>query len=217
MLAHAKTLLAPLGRDIVFVGGATVHLHVDDPAAAPVRRTRDVDVVIAVVNYVDFSRAEAELREHGFEQLVTDDSPICRWTKDGLLLDVIPTRPDIIGFAESRWFEEGFVNAMQHKLPDGDTIAVFDVLHLLAAKIEAFRERGDGDLYASRDFEDIATILDGNRTVWDELAREAEVATFVRRWLRGLDPVECEDAIAGHVGDYARASLLLERIDGLPS
>lgn len=141
MLAQAKTLLEPLGREVVFVGGATVHLHVDDPAAAPVRRTKDVDVVIAVVNYADFSRVEDELRNQGLEQIVTDDGPICRWTKGGLLLDVMPTKPEILGFAESNWFEEGFNHAVQYELPGGETIAVFDVLHLLAAKIEAFRER----------------------------------------------------------------------------
>jgi predicted nucleotidyltransferase len=86
MLSRANDLLKPLGREVVFVGGATVHLHVDDPGAAPVRTTKDVDVVVAVANYADFSRVEEELRQHGFEQLISEDSPICRWTKSGLLL-----------------------------------------------------------------------------------------------------------------------------------
>lgn len=215
MLALARSLLAPLAREFVFVGGATVHLHVDDPAAAPVRATKDVDVVVAVSTYVDFSRVEDDLRAHGFEQLISDDGPICRWTKNGLLLDVMPTRPEILGFSESRWFEDGFEHAIHHELHDGETIAAFDVLHLLAAKIEAFSERGDEDLFASRDFEDIATILDGSSSVWEELWSESVVATFVREWLCDLDPVKCEDALAGHIGGYPRAEVLIQKIGRL--
>lgn len=215
LLAAAKTLLEPLGRDLVFVGGATVHLHVDDPAAKPVRATKDVDVVVAVADYAEFAELEESLRENGFEQKLTDDGPICRWTKDGLLIDVMPTKPQLLGFSESRWFEEGFQRAVSHTLPTGETIAVFDVAYLLAAKIEAFLERGDGDLYASPDFEDIATILDGCSWVWDALEGDSPVAQYVRDWLYGLDARERDSALAGHVGGYARGKLLSERIDAL--
>lgn len=78
------------------------------------------------------------------------------------------------------------------------------------------RFSGEGDLLASQDFEDIATILDGSTTVWRDLATDTEVAAFVRGWLCSLDRDECEDALAGHVGGYARASLLARRIDALP-
>lgn len=134
MLGRARNMLAPLKRKMVFIGGATVHLHVDDPAAGPVRATKDVDVVIAVLNYAEFGQVEEELRNHNFEQIVTEGGPICRWERDGLFLDVMPTRPEILGFSESRWFEEGFDNAISYELDDGETIEVFDVLHLLAAK-----------------------------------------------------------------------------------
>jgi len=190
MLALAKTLLTPLNREMVFLGGATVHLHIDDPAAAPVRSTKDVDVLMVVTNYTEFSQLEEALRENGFEQDMTQSGPICRWTKAGLLLDIMPTKPELIGFSESRWFEEGFKNAVKSKLPSGETISTFDVLHLLAAKIDAFRDRGKGDYYASQDFEDICTVLDGCTTVWDKLSLESEVAVFVREWLCALNPDE---------------------------
>jgi len=215
MLVLAKNLLAPLDRKVVFVGGATVHLHIDDPAATPVRTTKDVDVLIEAASYLEFSQLESALRDHGFEQIMTDESPICRWTKDDLLLDILPTKPEILGFAESKWFEEGFRHALQHRLPNGELIRILDVLHLLAAKIDAFHDRGNGDLFASQDFEDIATILDGSSSVWEQLIRQTEVAVFVREWLRGLDPENCEDAFAGHLGDYGRAAILLHRIDQL--
>lgn len=217
MLALATKLLAPLDREIVFVGGATIHLHIDDPAAAPIRATKDVDVLMVVTTYTEFSEVEAALRHNGFEQDMDQPGPICRWTKLGLVLDVMPTKPELIGFSPSQWFEEGFKSAVKRRLPTGENIATFDALHLLAAKIDAFRDRGSGDFYASQDFEDISTILDGCSTVWSDLNKQTEVAMFVRRWLSDLSREECEDALAGHVGGYARADILLERISQLPS
>lgn len=217
MLAHAKKLLSVLDRKIVFVGGATVHLYVDDLAAAPVRTTKDVDVVVAAETYADFAKIEAALRQHGFEQTLEDDGPICRWTKDGLILDIMPTKPEIIGFAASPWFEEGFGSAVEHLLENGDTIAVFDVLHLVAAKIEAFEDRGDGDLFASQDFEDLATILDASKSIWDRLEGRSKIAIFIKDWLRDLEPDELEDALAGHVGSHQRADVLVRRIRDLRS
>lgn len=214
MLAQANRLLSPLNRKVVFLGGATVHLHVDDPSAAPVRTTKDVDVVVAAVNYTDFTEVEAELRGQGFEQTFMD-GPICRWTKDGLLVDIIPSKPEILGFSKSKWFQKGFDNSVEHGLAGGEKISIFDVLHLMAAKIEAFQERGEGDLFASRDFEDIAAILDGSTIVWDQLGSDSEVAEFVRTWLGKLSRSECEDALAGHIGSYERAELLGEKIDAL--
>jgi hypothetical protein len=128
----------------------------------------------------------------------------------------MPTKPQILGFSESKWFDEGFKTAIPYAISDSETISVFDTLHLLAAKIEAFQERGKEDLFASRDVEDIATILDGNTRVWNELASGTPVARFVNKWLRALDDAEAADALAGHVGGYDRATLLLDRIDGLP-
>jgi len=169
-----------------------------------------------VANYAEVCGLEDEIRENGFEQTFTDDGPICRWTKEGLLLDILPTKPEIIGFSESLWFEQGFIRSLSYKLEGGEILLVFDILYLLAAKIDAFKDRGKGDLFVSQDFEDIATILDGSINVWDRLAEELDVAVFVKEWLRGLDPETTEDAIAGHVGSQERARLLLRKIKECP-
>ncbi len=217
LLVTAAELLAPLNRELVFLGGATVHLHIDDVAAAPVRSTKDVDVVVAVVSYAEFTEIEAELRRIGFEQsLHSDDAPICRWSKEGLQVDVMPTKPEYIGFSKSEWFAEGFANAKEIILENGRTIAVFDVLHLIAVKVEAFADRGEGDLYASQDFEDIATVLDGNTEIWTLLSANNAVARFVRDWLRTIESEDLTSAIAGHVNSYPRAELLVDRIAQLP-
>ena len=139
LLEKARGELSPLGRKVVFVGGATISLHIDDPAGRRVRATRDVDLVVEVSGRPEYYSLEKDLRANGFAQQMLEDSPICRWTKDDLLVDVMPTDPELIGFASSRWFERGFHNARPYELPSGVKIEAFDAVHLMAAKIELTR------------------------------------------------------------------------------
>jgi hypothetical protein len=48
LLELAAGILGPLVDEIVFLGGATVHLWLTEPAAPPVRATDDVDVICDV-------------------------------------------------------------------------------------------------------------------------------------------------------------------------
>ena len=75
LLEHAARLLRPLGRRVVFVGGASVSLHLDDPAVVP-RHTKDVDVVVEVTSYSAHAELEQSLRRHKFSQSLTDDDSV---------------------------------------------------------------------------------------------------------------------------------------------
>ena len=116
LLEKAEVLLRPLSRKFVFVGGVSVSLHLDDPAVR-VRPTKDVDFVVEATSYAQNALIEEELRSLGFVQNAGSDDPICRWHKDGLVLDMIPTNPAVLGFGESRWFEHGFESAGTYELP----------------------------------------------------------------------------------------------------
>ncbi|MBA2661316.1 MAG: hypothetical protein H0U74_03425 [Bradymonadaceae bacterium] len=212
LLEQAHKALSSLGHPFVFLGGATVSLHVDDPASGPVRATKDVDLVVEVAGYGEFATVEEQLRRIGFEQSFSDDgAPICRWKKDDLILDVLPTEPQILGFGRSDWFRQGFREARSFELPSGITIQAFGPIHLLAAKIEAFEDRGGGDWLLSQDIEDIATLLDGRTTIFAEIEAQDAAATFVRQWLKG-HTAELLDAVAGHTNDFPRARYLVGNI-----
>lgn len=212
LLEQAVDLFEGLEFEVVFIGGATVSLFLDDPAAEDVRSTDDVDCVVSAATYVEFARIEEALRQHGFTQLDVEDGPMCRWKKEGLLFDIVPTEPSAIGFSESEWFERGVSNAKTRELPSGRDIKVFDAPHMLAAKIEAYRERGDGDYMKSRDFEDIVTLLNGRTEVFDELRRDRPVCAFVRNWLAVLDESKLGRMLASHVRERGRMKVLKRRI-----
>ena len=63
LLARAREALKDFQHRFVFVGGATVSLHLDDPASEPARATKDVDLVVEAAGYVDFAALEEDLAE----------------------------------------------------------------------------------------------------------------------------------------------------------
>lgn len=72
-------MLGPVLDEVVFVGGATVHLWITEPGAPPVRATEDVDVVCEVASRAEYCRLGGRLRERGLE--ATAGAPVpCRWT-----------------------------------------------------------------------------------------------------------------------------------------
>ena len=138
--------------------------------------------------------------------------PLCRWHNDGLVLDMMPTDPTVLGFGASAWFRQGFDNAGTFSLPNDRQIYAFDALHLLAAKIEAFEDRGEGDWLLSRDVEDIVTILDGRTTIFEELAGQEPLHHFIHGWFFAFPGDELRELLTSHTADYARGDYLHERL-----
>src|SRR5258708_37909405 len=96
-LVAAAQKLRPLLDQIAFVGGCVTGLLLSDPAAAPVRPTIDVDAIVAIASYAEFTLLENRLRELGFRESHAEDAPICRWLSGDLILDLMPTDGSILG------------------------------------------------------------------------------------------------------------------------
>lgn len=100
-LETAAALLGSPVDEVVFLGGATVHLWITEPGAPPTRATEDVDVVCEVASRVKYHQLGDRLRERGLQEAM--DAPvICRWRSADpqVVLDVMPTDPDILGFLQ---------------------------------------------------------------------------------------------------------------------
>jgi hypothetical protein len=181
MLEIVAKGLGELLNSVAFVGGATIALYLDrDPEDAQgVRATNDVDCVIEISTRAQFSRLERDLRQKGFKHSVEPGNPICRWRYLGVTVDVMPTSEQILGFSNA-WYSSGLENTEETKLPSGIKIRTFPVAYVLAAKVEAFNNRGKGDFLASRDIEDLVTLLDGRTKARAELA---DAPDSVRKFL----------------------------------
>jgi hypothetical protein len=94
------------------------------------------------------------LRAGGFKEDSSGDAPICRWKASGLLLDVMPTNPQLLGFG-SVWYQEAFETATLQTLPSGKRIHMITGPYFLACKLAAFKSRGEDDYLTSHDMEDM--------------------------------------------------------------
>lgn len=88
------------------------------------------------------------------------DAPICRWRYQRLEVDLMPTDPGVLGFA-NRWYPFAVAGAERVQLPSGMTIRLIGAAAFMATKFEAFADRGRDDLLGSHDAEDIINLVDG--------------------------------------------------------
>lgn len=221
-LETAAALLGPLLDEVVFVGGATVHLWITEPGAPPTRATEDVDVVCEVATRVKYHRLGDRLRERGLQEAM-GEPVICRWRSADpqLVLDVMPIDPDILGFSNP-WYEEAISSAATVTLDSGAEIRAAAPAALVATKLCAWKGRGGGDLLRSLDTHDVLTLIDGRPELIEEVASAPpDLRTYIHDELSEL---RAEDyfgyAVEGATASYGpigveRARLVHARLDDL--
>lgn len=171
--------LGPLLPEFVFVGGCTTGLFITDPASAPVRPTRDVDVIAELVTYSQWANLGDRLRTMGFHEDPREGAPICRWAIGDMLLDVMPAFGKVLGFS-NKWYPEAVKESHPFKLTPKLSIRLVTPPFFLATKFEAFHSRGRRDFYASHDLEDIIAVVDGREELMGEIE---QTKSGVKRYL----------------------------------
>lgn len=192
--------LGELREQLVFVGGCAVGLLLTDPAAAPPRVTYDVDLVAEVAALRGYHQLEREFSKRGFERDMAVDAPICRWRYQRLEVDLMPTDPGVLGFA-NRWYPLAVASAGRVLLPSGMPIRLIGAAAFMATKFEAFADRGRDDLLGSHDAEDIVNLVDGRPELPDDVAgAPAELRAYLRdRCAALLARPDFADALAGMI------------------
>lgn len=151
-------ILQELNEKVVFVGGATVALYAPREIAFEARPTDDVDVVIELASYTNYSELDKKLRFVGFKNDI-ESGIICRYQIQGIIVDIMPTDSSVLGFS-NRWYANGFENAINFQIDSDTMIKIFSPEYFIASKLEAFKNRGGEDYRTSTDFEDIIYVLD---------------------------------------------------------
>jgi hypothetical protein len=109
-LATVARRLGDLASEVVFVGGATIALLIDDPASMPVRPTDDLDMIVETSSRQRYYELETKLRARGFQPDRSEGAPLCRWTIDGITVDVMPTSAEILGFGNI-WYSDAIAHS----------------------------------------------------------------------------------------------------------
>jgi predicted nucleotidyltransferase len=197
--AVAKAL-GKINERVVFAGGCAVGLLITDDARPVVRATQDVDVIAEIASLAEYHELSKELRHAGFVE--DRGEVICRWRLGALMVDVMPTNEPVMG-CTNRWHPQAVRDARPVTLPNGITVRLITGPLLLATKLEAFYDRGNGDFAASHDLEDIVNLIDGRVEIVKEVA-DADGA--IRDYLRS----EFDDLIS----DTAFAPMLPYHLGG---
>jgi len=214
-IAEVAKQLDQLGIKYAFTGGIVVGFLVDNPKFINLRPTDDVDAIAAVVSHIEYTKLEETLRNLEFKHDMSEGAPACRFLYKGIRVDVMPAK-DTTGRFSDQWFEYAVKSAENNTLNDL-TIRTVNASCFIATKLTAFDGRGNGD-YLSHDIEDVVTVIDGRRTIVDEVsAEEPSMREFIsRRISQMLEAERFVDVLPGHLGsDEASQQRLPKLLDRL--
>lgn len=212
--------LGALADEMVFLGGCATGLLITDPAAPPIRETRDVDAIVQVSTLVEYHRLSERLRQCGFREDASEGAPVCRWIAEGVILDVMPADQAILGFG-NRWYVPAMEHTIEMALPSGRAIRMVSAPYFLLTKLEAFDGRGNDDYQASHDLEDVIAVLDGRPGIVEEVeqAERAPVEALRARFRALLRNPRFIDAVSGHLptdaASQARVTLVIRKMEAL--
>jgi hypothetical protein len=179
-----------LGDDldrVVFVGGIVASFH-----ASEVRLTEDVDCIVDMAMPAYYQLGQ-RLRARGFRE-DSSGGVICRWVLhqggEPISLDIVPTDAKVLGFS-TRWYPEAFARAERVLLASGRSVSLVPPLYLVATKLEAFKDRGEGDFLASHDLEDAISVLASSNPLREQIQQDqTPVCEAIREDLRSFkDPL----------------------------
>lgn len=216
LISAVAEALGPYRSEFVFVGGAVAGLLMTAGHLQDVRPTDDVDLVVETATYSKYTELLARLRKLGFKHDM--HGPLCRFTVGGITVDVMPTEEKILGF-RNKWYQQVVKSARNHPLANGVEIRLITAPMFVCTKLEAFRDRGKGDFFASADIEDIVAVINGRQELVDECREESAA---VREYLKGAfaelqDDDDFFNALPGLLphGSENRVEVVISRMEEL--
>ncbi len=200
-LALVARKLGDLHERCFLAGGTSIPFYLDQEPVDPPRMTYDIDVVIEVASKVEFlSQIESKLKTSGFVHDVSEGAPICRWRLANIIVDIMPTDEDILGFSNP-WYRAGKDHLTAVQITEDCSWKIMGAPYALASKLTAFWARGASDPKASHDLEDIVSILYGRRAIVAEvLGSPEDCRSYIMDCCdRILSNERLEDAIESHI------------------
>ena len=178
-------LLGPLLDRLVFVDGCVTSMMMTDPAAAGIRPTRDVDVTTDLTAYAMYTALAVRLRAIGLNEDTGEAAPAGRWRHGDASINLVPTDRSVLGFSNS-WYQAAMTTDQRVSIV-GLPARLIAPPYYLAAKLEAFHARGQADVLASGDLEDLVMVVDGRPQLLAEIERaDAHIRQFIASEIHDL-------------------------------
>lgn len=213
----AEALGEDLRERLVFVGGCTTALFITDTVVMEaVRFTDDVDLIVDLVGPPAWAQLQAALQGRGF-RVSAEDGLMCRMRLDQLKVDFMPDDEAMLGFS-NRWYRRGIETAEVCALSDRLSLRRLAPPFFVATKLEAWLGRGRGDLFMSKDLEDILLVVDGRPGLVEEVkAAEHDVRRYIAEQIAALLQTPLfEDFLHGNIrGPDGRVAIVADRLNAL--
>jgi hypothetical protein len=98
----------------------------------------------------------------------------------------MPLDERILGFS-NRWYRAAAKSSVTQRLTEDIQIRMIAAPFFVAAKLEAFKGRGKGDFFGSRDLEDLISAVDGRAELLKEVqAGPADLRDYLHVEVEGL-------------------------------
>lgn len=127
---------------------------------------------------------------------------------------------DYFSQAPKRWYRAAMETAIRQRLLKDLEIRVVTAPFFLATKLKAFKGRGKGDFFGSRDLEDLISVVDGRVTLAAEVQAEtADLRVYLRAGINKLLAAGFLDALPGYLlpdaVSQARIGIVIQRLEEL--
>jgi hypothetical protein len=155
--------------------------------------------VIEVASYVTLQGVLQQMRDLGFSEGREQTDPICRWRGHGLVLDLVPLDPNVLGFS-NRWYSAGWAKLKTVEIGADMAIELLPYGVYMATKLEAFSQRGQ-DPRMSHDLEDVfLTMAARADLIQDARQLDPSVRNFLASVFKSLlTGRHAEELIAVHL------------------
>ena len=198
VIQRISLALGEMNERVIFVGGATIGLYINDPAAEDVRATKDVDITVEIASLGELESFREDLVKKGFKQF-PEDKVICRFRYDNIKVDVMSTKE--VGWAPANpWFAQGFTQSETVQIGD-QMIQLLPLPYFIASKFAAYSGRGGRDPRTSHDFEDIVYVIDNRTDIVEQIHNAPkDVKPYLKEQLRLiLNDHVLKEAILGNL------------------
>ena len=160
-LVEVARTVSPLANRLVFTGGATVPLLVEQSAG----RTEDAEAPITAISYSSRDRLRPELRNLGLEPATSRRSTECWRTPGGQAFEITAHEDDEAKYSNP-WYA--------YSLDCTTTAQLMPLLSIRIAGAPAFLAAGWWDAVhsdgTSEDLTDVVTLVHGRTVIVDEIA-----------------------------------------------
>ena len=108
-----------LRKEVVFVGGVTTTIYIENDSEPNTTPTEDVDLIVNITSILEYELFEKKIGKLGFKRNLSHPGPLCRFELNSIIVDFMPIDEKILGFS-NQWYKNGFDTSLDFQSIQGN-------------------------------------------------------------------------------------------------